>query len=83
MSRHKGEENVDLTQRLRQIQELQPPTIVGPRSAADDAIGMRAPLLDVRPHVGRMYVAGHEPHFRPVTLLRPSRSSRDGDPDLS
>lgn len=83
MNRHKGEEHVDLTLRLRQIQELQAPSLVGPRSPGDDAIeGVRPPLLEVRRHMGRMYVvAGNEPHFRPVTLLQTGQEPRsDSDP---
>lgn len=81
MNRHKGEENVDLTLRLRQIQQLEVPRMVGPRTPADDAIGDKAPLLDVRRHMGRMYVAGHEPHFRPVTLLQQGQEPRsESDP---
>jgi hypothetical protein len=80
MNRHKAEENADMTDRLRQLEQLLAPTIVVPRSPADDAIEMLPPLLDVERHMGRMYVAGHEPHFRPVTLLQHVR--RPDDPEL-
>lgn len=79
MNSHKAEENSDLTNRLRQIAQLGATPTVKPRSPADDAI--EAPLLDVEPHRGRMYVAGHEPHFRPVTLLAPVRPPRQGGPN--
>ncbi len=71
MLRNKVEENVDIQSRLRMIQQLEVPGKVAPRHAADDAIAEPHPtLLDVEPHEGRMYVAGHEPHFRRVTLLQ-------------
>lgn len=71
MLRNKSEENVDISGRLRMIQQLEVPSMVAPRSGADDAMEESFPkLLDVNPHLGRMYVAGHEPHFRPVTLLQ-------------
>lgn len=79
MSRHNVEEHVEMSDRLRQIRRLlDPPTMVSPRAAADDAPGGLRPLLDVHPHQGRMYVAGHEPHFRAVTLLH--RTHHEGAP---
>lgn len=81
MNRHKAEENSDMTNRLRQLEQMLAPKVVAPRSAADDAIEMLPPLLHVEPHLGRMYVAGHEPHFRPVTLLAPVRPPRQGGPN--
>lgn len=77
MIRNKSEEHVDISGRLRMIQQLDVPGMVAPRSPAaattEDAL---APLLDVAPHQGRMYVAGREPHFRPVTLLQNVRVPR-------
>ena len=70
MRRNRVEDNVDITGRLRMIQQLEVPSMVAPRAAADDAMESFPKLLDVRPHEGRMYVAGREPHFRPVTLLQ-------------
>ena len=67
MKRNKTEENVDITARLRQIEMLGMPKAASPRRPADDHV---PPLLDVQRHEGRMYVAGHEPHLRPVTLLQ-------------
>lgn len=81
IKRNRTEDNVDITGRLRMIQQLEVPSMVAPRSAADDAMEVSFPkLLDVEPHEGRMYVAGHEPHFRPVTLLQPVRVSRQVEP---
>lgn len=80
MLRKKSEDSVDITGRLRMIQQLEVPGMVAPRRAADAEMEKLPPLLDIDPHVGRMYVAGREPHFRPVTLLKP-RSSRHDDPD--
>lgn len=77
MNRHKSEENVDITGRLRMIQQLEVPGMVAPRSPADATIEVsHPPLIDIDPHEGRMYVAGHEPHFRPVTLLQHVRVPR-------
>lgn len=79
MNRHKAEAPVDMTARLRQLEELlEGPTVMGPRSPADDAMEDLPPLLDVQRHMGRMYVAGHEPHFRPVTLLKRANPPRHG-----
>ena len=72
MKRNKTEGNVDITGRLRQIEMLEMPKVASPRSPVDDV----PPLLDVERHEGRMYVAGHEPHLRPVTLLHQVRSPR-------
>ena len=72
MKRNKTEVNVDITGRLRQIEMLEMPKVASPRRAVDDF----PPLLDVERHEGRMYVAGHEPHLRPVTLLHQVRSPR-------
>ena len=80
MNRHKGEENTDLTTRLRQLEQLMAPQVVAPRSAADDAIETRPPLLHVEPHRGRLYVVGHERRYRPVTLLAPVRPRGQGGP---
>jgi hypothetical protein len=74
MKRYKTEEHVDMTGRLAQLEQLLAPRLVAPRTAADDEIEPDPPLLAVERHLGRMYVAGHEPHFRPVTLLKPARS---------
>lgn len=73
MKRNKTEENVDITGRLRQIEMLEMPTVASPRRPVDDHF---PPLLDVERHEGRMYVAGHEPHLRPVTLLHQVRCPR-------
>ena len=81
MKRHKAEEVVDMTGRLRQLEQLLLPRLVAPRTAPDDEIEPRAPLLDVEPHQGRMYVVGHEPHFRAVTLLQPRRAPRQSGSD--
>jgi hypothetical protein len=78
MNRHRGEENTDLTSRLRQLEQLMAPQVVAPRSAADDAIETRPPLLHVEPHRGRLYVIGREPRYRPVTLLAPVRPRQGG-----
>jgi len=78
MKWNKNEENVDITGRLRQIERLEMPTSAPPRTPVDDDF---PPLLEVERHVGRMYVAGHEPHFRPVTLLQQVRSPRHAGPD--
>lgn len=79
MRRNRSEDNVDITGRLRMIQQLEVPSMVAPRSAADDSMESFPKLLDVDPHEGRMYVAGHEPHFRPVTLLQPVRVPRQAE----
>ena len=76
MKRHKTEEIVDMTGRLHQLEQLLAPRLVAPRAAPDDEIDSYPPLLAVEPHQGRMYVVGHEPHFRTVTLLKPVRSRR-------
>ena len=76
MKRHKTEEVVDMTARLHHLEQLLLPRLVAPRTAPDDEIESSAALLDVEPHLGRMYVIGHEPHFRAVTLLKPVRSPR-------
>jgi hypothetical protein len=73
MKRHKAEAVVDMTGRLHHLEQLLLPRLVAPRMAPDDEIEPRAPLLAVEPHQGRMYVVGHEPHFRDVTLLQPVR----------
>lgn len=81
MNRHKSEDNVDISGRLRMIQQLDVPGMVAPRVAADATIeDLYPPLLDVAPHQGRMYVAGHEPHFRPVTLLQRVPVPRQAEP---
>ena len=83
MNRHKTEVTVDMTNRLRQLEELlEGPTVIGPRPPADASMDDLPPLLDVHRHMGRIYVAGHEPHFRPVTLLKRANPPRHGD-DLS
>jgi len=76
MKRNKIEENVDITGRLREIELLEAPRLASPRTPVDDDL---PPLLDVERHVGRIYVAGHEPHLRPVTLLQPAHSHRHLD----
>ena len=69
-----------MTNRLLQLEELlRGPKMIGPRTPADDAMEQLPPLLDVDRHMGRMYVAGHEPHFRPVTLLKRHPAPRHGD----
>ena len=80
MLRNRSEESVDITGRLRMIQQLEVPTMMAPRTGADDSMEESFPrLLDVDPHEGRMYVAGHEPHFRPVTLLQQVRVPRQAE----
>lgn len=81
MKRYRNEEEVDMTDRLRHLEELLAPRLVAPRTAADDQIepGPAGPAVERR--MGRMYVAGHEPHFRPVTLLQPVRSPRQAGSD--
>lgn len=74
MKRYKTEEHVDMTDRLAQLEQLLAPRLVGLRTAEDDEIEPDPPLLAVERRLGRMYVAGREPHFRPVTLLKPARS---------
>jgi hypothetical protein len=76
MKRYKSEETVDMTGRLRQLEQLLAPRIVAPRTPADDEIEPGPAPLVVEPHLGRMYVAGREPHFRAVTLLQPRRAPR-------
>ena len=83
MNRHRSEENADLTHRLRHLEQLLAPRPVAPRAPADDSIGDPTPLLDIERPLGRMYVLGHEPHFRPVTLLQHVRRPRRVDPDPS
>jgi hypothetical protein len=78
MKWNKTEENVDITGRLRQIEQLEMPKVASPRMPVEDKL---PPLLEVERHVGRMYVAGHEPHFRPVTLLQQARTPRHAGPD--
>jgi hypothetical protein len=75
MKRNKAED-VDMTGRLRQIEQLEMPKMASPRMPVEDDL---PPLLAVERHEGRMYVAGHEPHFRPVTLLQPAHSHRHLD----
>jgi len=79
MKRYKAEEHVDMTARLAQLEQLLAPRLVAPRTAADDEIEPGPARLAVEPRQGRMYVAGHEPHFRTVTLLQPVRSPRKSD----
>ena len=76
MKRHKTEEVVDMTARLHQLEQLLAPRLVAPRTAPDDEIEPRAAPAGRRAAPGRMYVVGHEPHFRAVTLLKPVRSPR-------
>ena len=76
MKRYKTEESHDMTGRLAQLEQLLAPRLVAPRTPADDEIELSQPLLAVEPHLGRMYVAGREPHFRAVTLLQPRRAAR-------
>jgi hypothetical protein len=78
MKRNKTEESVDITDRLRQIELLEVPRVASPRVPVDDEL---PPLLEVERHEGRMYVAGHEPHLRPVTLLQQVRSPRHVGPE--
>jgi hypothetical protein len=78
MKWNKTEEHVDITSRLRQIEQLEMPKVASPRQPAEDSF---PPLLEVERHVGRMYVAGHEPHLRPFTLLQQVRSPRHVGPD--
>ena len=70
MKWNKEEEKVDITGRLRQIELLEMPKVASPRKSVEDDF---PPLLEVERHVGRMYVAGHEPHIRAVTLLKQVR----------
>ncbi len=80
MRRNRSEDIVDISGRLRMIQQLEVPSMVAPRTAADESMEESFPkLLDVDPHEGRMYVAGHEPHFRPVTLLQNVRVPRQAE----
>ncbi|EON22390.1 MULTISPECIES: hypothetical protein [Nocardioides] len=79
MKWHKSEEIIDITHRLRHIEELRVPDLVGPREPVEQGVEELPPLLDVERHQGRMYVAGHEPHFRTVTLLQPVRPRTPGD----
>jgi hypothetical protein len=81
MKRYKTEEHIDMTGRLAQLEQLLAPRIVAPRTPADDEIAPSPPLLAVEPRRARMYVAGHEPHFRDVTLLQPVRSPRTSGSD--
>jgi hypothetical protein len=82
MKRYKTEEHVDMTGRLAQLEQLLAPRLVAPRTAADEEIEPGPPpLLAVERRLGRMYVAGHEPHFRAVTLLQPLRSARRSGSD--
>lgn len=75
-------EAAEMADRLSQLKALlDAPTMVAPRTPADDAPEGLPPLLDVDPHPGRMYVAGHEPHFRSVTLLQ--HTHRDSPPRQS
>lgn len=82
MSRNKADheaEAAEMAGRLRQLRDmLEAPTMVSPRTPADDAPERLRPLIDVSPHEGRMYVAGHEPHFRAVTLLQRAHAARHG-----
>ena len=78
MKWNKLEESVDITGRLREIEQLEMPRLASPRKPVDDQL---PPLLEVERHVGRMYVAGHEPHIRAVTLLQQVRSPRHVGPD--
>ena len=81
MNTHKAERPSDMTDRLRHLEQLLAPTVPAPtvvaqRTAPDEETA--SPLLDVQLHTGRIYVAGHEPHFRPVTLLARVRASQAG-----
>jgi hypothetical protein len=73
LNRNKTDQNVEITNRLRQIELLEMPRLASPRRPVD---GVFPPLLEVERHVGQMYVAGHEPHLRPVTLLQQARPPR-------
>lgn len=64
--------------RLREIERLLTPRVVAPRRAAEDE--PLPPLIVVRRHMGQMYVAGHEPHLRPVMLLAPGRPTHRSAP---
>lgn len=81
MKRYKTDETVDMAGRLAQLEQLLAPRIVAPRTPADDEIEPGPALLAVEPHQGRMYVAGREPHFRPMTLLQPRRAPRQSGSD--
>jgi hypothetical protein len=81
MKRYKTEEHVDMAGRLAQLEQLLAPRLVAPRTAADDEIEPGPARPAVEPHRGRMYVAGHEPHYRTVTLLQPVRSPRKSGSD--
>jgi len=83
MKRHKTEEHIDMTGRLHQLEQLLAPRVVAPRTAPDDAIEPDPALPVVQRRLGRMYVAGHEPHFRAVTLLQPLRSPSKAGSDLA
>jgi hypothetical protein len=78
MKRYKAEEHVDMTGRLRQLEQLLAPRLVAPRTAADDEIEPGPAKLAVDPHLGRMYVVGHVPHFRAVTLLQVRSPRKSG-----
>lgn len=83
MNKRKIEDLGDMSERLRQLEELLRPALVSPRAAADDQIPIHAPAPLATPVArrrGQMYVKGREPHFRPVTLLR---SVREGDSEPS
>ena len=83
MSRNKADhhaEAAEMADRLQQLKALlDTPTMVSPRTPADDAPEGLPSLIDVDPHPGRMYVAGREPHFRTVTLLQRPHAPRRGD----
>lgn len=81
MKRYRTEENIDMTGRLAQLEQLLAPRLVVPRTPADDEIEPGPALQTVEPRRGRMYVAGHEPHFRDVTLLQPVRAPRTSGSD--
>jgi hypothetical protein len=70
-----------MTGRLRQLEQLLTPRVVAPRTAPDDAIETGPPLIAVQRHLGRLYVVGHEPHFRAITLLQPIRGKRRAGSD--
>jgi hypothetical protein len=78
MKWNKDEEKVDITSRLREIELLEMPKVASPRLPVEEDF---PPLREVVRHVGRMYVAGHEPHMRAVTLLQQARSPRHAGPD--
>lgn len=78
MNWRKAEETVDITHRLHHITQLEGAALPGPRVPDEGAMAQFLPLLEVDRHEGRMYVAGHEPHFRTVTLLQPVRQRRSG-----